>query len=185
MIRRIDLLSPLPSLPSDRIGTAMFVLARSGYRSTEIICIHNHQSSPQVRLVNSWLARLVNRFLCLKFDYNWKDDIIDLKAASQIFTSFIARLKYRRRFDFLVPLQLWGSFFSTVGIPKTPSSFNLVSLDFIPPDRTNNVLVHTSTRLESVPHISKLTSSKLGWCWCLQPSNACTIPTTDSSRNQL
>jgi hypothetical protein len=83
------------------------------------ICIHNPKSS-QVHLVNTWLARSANRPLYLKFDYHWQDDICDLRAASQILTSFISRLEYWIKIDFHVPLQLLGTFSSMVGSPKIP-----------------------------------------------------------------
>jgi len=83
------------------------------------ICIHNPKSS-QVHLVNLWLARSANSHLYLKFEYNWKDDVFDLRAASQILASFISRLEYWKKIDFLIPLQLLGAFSSMVEIPKTP-----------------------------------------------------------------
>ena len=83
------------------------------------ICIHNPKSF-QVHLVNIWLARSANSPLYLKFDYDWEDDIFDLRATSQILTSFIDRLEYWRKIDFLVPLQLLGVFLSMVESPKIP-----------------------------------------------------------------
>ncbi|KIM39218.1 hypothetical protein M413DRAFT_29402 [Hebeloma cylindrosporum] len=69
------------------------------------ICIHNPKSS-QIPLVNLRLERSANSPLCLTFDYNLKEDDIDLRAAAVILKSFISRLEYWRTIEFQIPFQL-------------------------------------------------------------------------------
>jgi hypothetical protein len=83
---------------------------------------------PQVPLVNAWLARSANSPLYLKFDYRHEEP--DLRAASQILTSFISRLEYWRTIDFKIPLQLLGAFFSIVQFSKIPVLLESCVLEF-------------------------------------------------------
>jgi len=134
----------------------------------------------QVPLVNVWLARSANSSLYLKFDYRHEEP--DLRAASQIPTSFISRLEYWRTIDFEFPLKLLDAFFPIVQFSKYPSFLNPVSSNLTIPCGTPMTKFWSIHRgnLEGSPHISKLKPNNLGPPWNWEPPQACTIPSIDS-----
>ncbi|KIM37838.1 hypothetical protein M413DRAFT_448121 [Hebeloma cylindrosporum] len=93
------------------------------------IYIYNPKRS-QIRLVDVWLERSANKPLTLALDYNWSDEVCDLKAALNILRSLASHLERWRIIDFHMPLQLLGTLSRIVHIPKTPVLLESCYLEF-------------------------------------------------------